>query len=672
MEYSSELLAKKQTQYLYQSTNLSVMSLFFAISMILYLFWDLLQIREQLIHWYITNLFILSLRVVLSTFYQRSKATHNPQTWSYLFIFGACLNGTLISLIIFLAPENQNYYYTYVLLLLGTMSIASIASLGIFKRAFITYLASLALPLIIFFLTHSNELHSFHFYAYLIIFLFASSAMMHINKSLLSAFTMEIENAELKQKLTIETDERIHAEYKLRDKALELQSLNENLEDTVNKKTSELETLAFYDTLTQLPNRHHFYDYLARTLSRNKITRESFALFFIDLDEFKTINDTLGHDFGDALLKKVGSRLRDCTRVDDFVARISGDEFIVILKGSLNESQIAEIANNIVKAIAQPYTFSGSQTFISCSLGISLYPHDGETSNTLIKYSDLAMYAAKESGKNSFRFYNNELYEKKAKKFILATALKTAITKNELYLVYQPQVSTKNGTISSIEVLLRWNSPKFGPVPVEKFISVAEETNQIVELEDFVLRTALTQVKFWNEQVREKFRIAVNISALHFKHKKFVDQIKSILTITNFDPRYLELELTESALMHDTQEGIDKLAYLKSFGIKISIDDFGTGYSSMSYLKQLPVDALKIDKSFIDGIPEDHNNNAITRAIIVLANQFHLETIAEGVEDEEQLKFLKEAGCHLIQGYYYYRPLTAEQFEKEFKLKSLD
>ncbi len=669
MEVTSELLTRKQTQYLYQSIHLTVISLFFATSLILYLFWDLLQLREQLINWYITNLFVLSLRLIISLFYRHSKSSKHPQVWSYLYIFGACLSGTIISLIIFLVPENQNHYYTYVLLLLGTMAIASIASLGILKKGFFTYIVSLSVPLIIFSLTHSNELQSFHFYGYLIIFLFASSAVIQINKSLLAAFTMEIENTVLKQKLTIETDERIQAEDELRDKARELQVLNENLEDTVNKKTSELENLAFYDTLTQLPNRHHFYDYLERTLSRNKITREPFALFFIDLDEFKNINDTLGHDFGDTLLIKVGSRLRDSTRVDDFVARISGDEFIVILKGNLSENKVAEIANSIVTIIAQPYTFSDSQTYISCSLGIALYPQDSESKNTLVKYSDLAMYAAKESGKNAFRFYNNKLYEQKAKKFILATALKTAITKNELYLVYQPQVSTQNNQVSSIEVLLRWNSPKFGLVPVEKFISVAEETNQIVELADFVLHTALAQVKLWNEHRETKFRIAVNISALHFKHKNFVDQIKTVLTKTDFDPNYLELELTESALMHDTQEGIDKLSYLKSLGLKISIDDFGTGYSSMSYLKQLPVDTLKIDKSFIDGIPDDQNNSAITRAIIVLANQFNLETIAEGVEDEEQLKFLKEAGCHLIQGYYYYRPLTAECFEKEFKLK---
>lgn len=668
MESTSILLIKKQTKYLYQSINLTVVSLFLAISMILYVFWEFQENREQLIHWYIINLLILALRLLLSHFYQRSAAANSSHKWIYLFVFGACLNGTIISLVLFLVPDSQDYY-TYVLLLLGSMMIASVASLGVIKRAFFTYLGSLSVALVIFFLSHTSEFQSFHFYAYVIILLFSSSAAIHINKSLVSAFTEEIENTRLKQQVSKEIGIRMLAEQETRNKTLELQILNDNLESKIKEKTSELENLAFYDTLTQLPNRRHFYDYLERTLSRNKVNQTPFALFFIDLDEFKNINDTLGHDFGDTLLVKVSSRLREHTRVDDFIARISGDEFIVILKGELSQNKIAKIANNIIKSISQPYIFSDSQTFISCSLGIALYPQDGETTHTLVKYSDLAMYYAKEHGKNSFHFYNSDLYNKKARKFILATALKTAIKNNELYLVYQPQVCSRNNQVSSMEVLLRWNSHRFGPVPVYKFIPIAEESNQILELEDFVLRTALTQVKHWNEQNGKAFRVAINISALHFRHKGFVQQVVSILSEIDFNPEFLELELTESALMENTQESIDKLTFLKSLGIKISIDDFGTGYSSMSYLKQLPIDTLKIDKSFIDGIPQDQNNSVITKAIIILAHQFNLETVSEGVEHQHQLDFLKKAGCDLIQGYYYYKPLTAEKFAKEFKLK---
>ncbi len=673
MKSTSFLLAKKQVDYLYQSVNLTVLSLFLAISMVLYVFWEVQPLQEQLLGWYFTNVAILTLRLLLNFFYQRSPVHDSPQKWAYLFIFGACLSGTIISLIIFLVPDSPEYYYTYVLLLLGTLVVASTASLGVLMSAFFIYLASLSAPLVFFFLTHTYELQSFHFYAYLIIFLFSSSAVIRINRSLRSAFTMEIDNRLLRKRLSKETEVRLQAEDELRNNSLELQILNENLECKVREKTSELQNLAYYDLLTQLPNRHHFYEYLDRTLFRNKISQEAFALFFIDLDEFKNINDTLGHDFGDELLIKVAARLRDCTRIDDFIARISGDEFIVIIKGDeLDETKIAAAADNIINCVSRPYNFSDSQTFISCSLGISLYPQDGNSANSLVKYADLAMYYAKENGKNTFYFYNDELYKKQARQFVIATALKTAIKNNELFLMYQPQVSSHDSQVTSMEVLLRWNSRTLGQVPVDKFITVAEESNQILELEDFVLRTALTQVKQWNQQNQRHFRVAVNISAIHFQHKNFVQQIESILAETDFEPELLELELTESALMKNTQESIDKLTYLKTFGLNISIDDFGTGYSSMSYLKQLPVDTLKIDKSFIDGIPEDHNNTAITRAIIELANQFNLQTIAEGVEHEHQLDFLKAAGCHYIQGYYYYRPLSVDDFAREFKLQPAD
>ncbi|MDX2504776.1 MAG: EAL domain-containing protein [Gammaproteobacteria bacterium] len=676
MEQKSYLLAQKQVCYLYQYLNLTVLSIFIAISLILYVFWDLTQIREPLLNWYFINVFILLARVILNVFYQRTTVKQGseidkPFQWIHLFIFSACLNGSISALLIFIVPDTLDYYYTYVLLLLSSMIIASIASLGVIRQAFFTYLAAMSIPIVVFYLTHLSQTQSFHLYAYLIIFLFTGNAVMRFNHSLVSAFTMEIENTALKVQLSKETDHRIQAQNDLFSKSLELQGLNESLESKVKEKTNELETLAFYDTLTQLPNRHHFYTYLERTLSRNKINPESFALFFIDLDEFKNINDTLGHDFGDTLLIEVASRLRDSIRVDDFIARISGDEFTIILKSIPSEEELETIADNIIRTISQPYSFNETQTYISCSIGIALYPQDGQNIHTLLKHSDLAMYYAKEHGKNSYHFYNHELYKHKAKKFLLATELKTAIKKNELLLVFQPQVHCQSGKVSSLEVLLRWHSRKFGPVPIDRFIPIAEESSQILELEDFAIKAALTQVKLWNKQFNQTLRVALNISGFHFRQKNFVQQIESILYELQVDPQFLELELTESAVMKNTQESIDKLTYLKQLGIKISIDDFGTGYSSMSYLKQLPIDSLKIDKSFIDGIPDDSDNKAITLAIIELAHQFNLETVAEGVENKHQDAFLKQAGCSLIQGYYYYKPLSAEEIEKKLHLFSI-
>jgi len=665
MESISELLAKKQVDYLYQSLNLLLIGFFIALSLVLYLAWDLTEINNKIIIWYFCNLFILSLRWISNVFYQRIKPVNNPLRWMNLFLLGACLNGIVIALLIFIIPADHHIYAS---MLIAIILIAAITTLGAFRWAYFTYLITVSIPVITFYFAQLPDLQPLYLYTCIIFIILVSITVLRFNSRLISGYRVEIENQSLTTQLEQETEKRSQVENELQYKTQELQLLNESLEHIVKEKTNELENLAFYDTLTQLPNRHNFYNYLERTLSRNKITREAFALFFIDLDEFKIINDTLGHDFGDQVLIEAASRLRASTRVDDFIARISGDEFIIVIKQAVSETKLAKVANNIIQSISQAYSFHDTQAFLSCSIGISLYPQDGENTHTLLKYSDLAMYHAKENGKNSFQFYNQALYEVKAKKFILSTELKTAIDRNELHLVYQPQVNCQTGAISSMEVLLRWHSKKFGPVPLYKFIPLAEESNQIIKLEEFVLKTALTQVKYWNEQAKQPFRVGINISGIHFQQKNFVLDIEGILTQLNVDPAILELELTESAIMNNTRESVNKLRYLKSLGIRISIDDFGTGYSSMSYLKQLPIDTLKIDKSFINGTPDDQDNKAIIQAIIVLAKQFKLETVAEGVENEQQLEYLKQAGCDLIQGYYFYKPLFSEDFEKKFNL----
>jgi diguanylate cyclase (GGDEF)-like protein len=668
MEQTHSELNLKKNQYLFQHLNLTIVSLWFAITISLLFFWDFETTRSAIIQWYILNLVILILRGLTNFYYNRRKAEveKKPLLWSSIYIAGACLNAILIACLAFLLPEQNFIYFSYLLLLIGLMSIAAITSIGTFRLGFFIYLSTLSLPIIIFYSTNAYPMDDYHIYGYIVVFSFSAMSALNFNKSLTTTFRMELENHFLKSQLSSETSSRLGVESELLKKAKELESLNKSLEEIVKEKTSELETLAFYDTLTQLPNRHHFYNYLERTLARNQVNQETFALFFIDLDEFKAINDTLGHDIGDKLLIEVSSRLRTCTRVDDFIARISGDEFIVIIKGVSYESELASIATNIIRSIAQPYPFFDSQAFISCSIGIAKFPDDGTNLQSLFKYADLAMYNAKENGKNSFKFYNQSLYEQKAKKFILATELKSAIERKELHLVYQPKVNANTNEVNSMEVLLRWNSHKFGPVPVFKFISLAEESKQILELEKFVLTNALTQVMEWNKKSRKPFTIGINISNIHFQQKDFVEEIEQLLEALHFNPFYLELELTESAIMKDIHESVNKLNLLKYMGIHISIDDFGTGYSSMSYLKQLPIDTLKIDKSFIDGIPDDKDNCAITQAIIMLAQQFKLKTIAEGVESLQQLEYLKQSGCHLIQGFYFYKPLSTKEFESRF------
>ena len=668
MLQNEQLLIKKQADYLFQYLNPSVLSIFFAISLYMFMLWEFTAIRESLLKWYFINLFILSLRSITNVLYQGKLIRLQPLSWIYLYILGACLNGILITLLIFIIPEQNTLYFTYIFLLLSLMLVAAITTLGVMLQAYFTYLTTIAVPVTIFYISFFNEQYLSHLFGYILLALFSTLSVIRFNRSLLNAFNLEITNLQLVTQLDQETGIRIHTQDELSKKSRELEELNTTLELKVRDKTNELETLAFYDALTQLPNRTSFYNYLSRTLKRNKITREPFALFFIDLDEFKTVNDTLGHDFGDMLLIEAASRLQSSIRVDDFLARISGDEFTIIMKNVDGEKHLASIARNIIHSISQPYMFHETQALISCSIGIAIFPDDGENANTLLKFSDLAMYHAKENGKNSFNFYHQELYERKAKKFILVNELKTALNNKELYLVYQPQVHCHHETIDSMEVLLRWNNHKIGPVSPDVFIPLAEESNLIIELEDFVLKTALTQVKYWNQHSKQQYTVAINISRIHFQRKDFIQKLQKLLKQLSVDPKILEIELTESAVMKNTQESIEKLNYLKSLGIRFSVDDFGTGYSSMSYLKHLPIDTLKIDRSFIKGIPSDKDNKAITQAIIVLANQFNIKTIAEGVETKQQLTFLKEIDCQMIQGYFYYKPLSAEQFEAEFNI----
>ena len=665
---NEQLLIKKQADYLFQYLNPSVLSIFLAVSLYLFLLWDFTASREALLKWYFINLFILSLRSVINVLYHGKLIRLQPLNWIYLYTLGACLNSTLITLLIFFIPEHNTLYFTYIFLLLGLMLVAAITTLGVMLRAYFAYLTTIAVPVIIFYISFFNEQYLNHLYGYILLALFSTLSVIRFNRSLLNAFNMELANLHLVSQLDQETGMRIRTQDELSKKTRELEELNTTLELKIRDKTNELETLAFYDALTQLPNRASFYNYLSRTLKRHKITRKPFALFFIDLDEFKAVNDTLGHDYGDMLLIEAASRLQSSIRVDDFLARISGDEFTIIIKNVEGEKHLASIAQNIIHSISQPYMFHETQAFVSCSIGIAIFPDDGENANTLLKFSDLAMYHAKENGKNSFNFYHQELYERKARKFVLANELKSALTNQELYLVYQPQVHCHHETIDSMEVLLRWKSRKTGPVSPEVFIPLAEESNLIIELEDFVLETALTQVKHWNQHSKQQYTVAINISRIHFQRHDFIQKLQNLLKQLSVDPGILEIELTESAVMKNTRKSIEKLNYLKSLGIRFSVDDFGTGYSSMSYLKHMPIDTLKIDRSFINGIPSDKDNKAITQAIIVLANQFNINTIAEGVETQQQLSFLKKADCQMIQGYFYYRPLSAKQFETKFNI----
>jgi diguanylate cyclase (GGDEF)-like protein/PAS domain S-box-containing protein len=424
-----------------------------------------------------------------------------------------------------------------------------------------------------------------------------------------------------------------------------------------------LEYQSTHDGLTDLPNRNLLADRLQQALFNAHRYHRQAAVLFVDLDHFKFVNDCLGHDFGDRLLKIVAERLTSCVRSNDTVARQGGDDFVILLTVLKKAEDVATIVRKIQEAVSEPIKIGGHELEISCSIGISIYPRDGEDGQTLLKNADVAMYRAKEQGRDNFRFFTAELNERAVARMTMETHLRRALERDELLLHYQPQVDLETGRITGMEALLRWQSPELGPVPPGRFIPLAEETGLIVPIGEWVLKTACSQNKAWQDAGLRPLPMAANLSARQFQNVDPAGVVARILLETGLDPRYLELEITESVIMQDAQSASALLGELKRLGVQLAMDDFGTGYSSLSYLRRFPFDKLKIDISFVREITSDPESAAIARSIIAMAHNLKLRVIAEGVETEGQLAYLRAHGCDEMQGYYFSRPLPADEFE---------
>ena len=433
--------------------------------------------------------------------------------------------------------------------------------------------------------------------------------------------------------------------------------------DVTHRKEAEekLVYLAHYDGLTGLPNRVLFFDRLKQTLAQAGRRGMLAAVMFLDLDRFKVVNDTLGHAVGDDLLRQVAQRLSACTRMGDTVARFSGDEFVLIVNDLQSAEDARHIAQKVLLAFAEPFRVGGHEVFVSTSIGISMYPSDCEDEQALLKNADTAMYRAKESGRNNFQFYTREMNARAMYRLNLENSLRHALEREEFRLHYQPKACLHTGQITGVEALLRWERPDHGLISPAEFVPLLEDTGLIVPVGEWVLREACRQVEAWRCAGREPVSVAINISARQFAARNLGEIIKRVLDEHSADPRHIELELTESLLMVNTEEAVRTLTYLKSLGLRLSIDDFGTGYSSLSYLKRFPIDALKIDRSFIDEITTDIDDATITRAVIGMAHNLGLKVVAEGVETEAQLSFLSANGCDEAQGYYFARPQPAAE-----------
>ena len=433
---------------------------------------------------------------------------------------------------------------------------------------------------------------------------------------------------------------------------------------TIKKAEEELEYLAKHDPLTGLPNRVFFHDRLMQALKRAKRNGMKVALFFIDLDHFKEINDSLGHNVGDKLLKEIAQRLVSVLRKSDTLARLGGDEFSVIIEDLQYEEDSVVLADKMIATLQEPVVINGNMLYVSSSIGISFYPRDGERSEDLLKYSDAAMYKAKQEGRNNYQFYSKEMTQLAYERVFMEKEFRQALKNDEFVVYYQPQVDAEDEAIVGMEALVRWQHPKMGLLFPDQFLQIAVDTGLIVTLDRIVMKKALQQLKRWQDEENFQGRLSLNLSMKHLFAKDFIEEFEKILYESGVKAQHVELEVLEHELMQNPQEAIKILQKIRDLEVKLSIDDFGTGYSSLAYLKRLPITKLKIDRSFVMDLPDDEEDAAITNAIIALAKSLHLEIIAEGVENKSQKDYILTHGCKTIQGYYYSKPVDASKMQQ--------
>jgi diguanylate cyclase (GGDEF)-like protein/PAS domain S-box-containing protein len=443
--------------------------------------------------------------------------------------------------------------------------------------------------------------------------------------------------------------------------------------DITERKESERKLIqqANFDQLTELPNRYYMLSRIDGAFSRARREKQRVALLFMDLDNFKTINDTLGHSVGDELLKHAADRIRSVIRVSDTPARLGGDEFLVMLEGLDNAAQAEVVARKLVCCFEKPFDLDSREVYTTTSIGISVYPDDGESVDLLMQHADTAMYQAKMNGRSHFEYFSLSMRAATEEQMVIENHLRRAMENNELSLVYQPKIDILSEAIVGAEALVRWDNPSLGSVPPDKFIGLAEKIGLIEAIGEWVLSSACLEAADWQCLSEQSIHVAVNISSHQFRAGKLLEDLDRILKTTGLPAKALELEITESLLVQDTSEPLEVLQALYERNVKLALDDFGTGYSSLSYLKRFPLEVLKIDRSFIRGLGVDQSDEALVEAIVAMAQSLNLEVVAEGVENKEQLDFLRQREVRLVQGYLYSPPVSAQEFRSMLERNSL-
>jgi len=637
----------------------------------------------SLILWTACMVLIASMRIFTSRHYFTDKKNsfkqHSVESWSNTYTALSFLCGISWSSLIFFLPITTDpasvsmVYIAYFAMMAGTVTTLSVVLKTFIFHITPIFFASFAYS---FFITSKETMYVAAASVAYFFFIVASGRLL--NKRYKQSFALIIENNALIEKLHDQIIQKEIAEHKLinnqshlekivEKRTLELSEINESLIDEINERKRiehNLKHIAHHDALTNLPNRLLLDARLNHAIERAKREDLQVAIMFIDLDHFKTINDSLGHDVGDQLLVAVSNRLLHCVREDDTVARLGGDEFIIIVEQVHDIGNLDPLLKKIMKVTSQTISINNHDLSTSASIGVSIYPDDGKTAEQLMRNADAAMYYVKESGRHKYHFYTRDLTASAYDRVILETDLKRAIDNDQMLVYYQPQVSLETKKIVGVEALIRWNHPDLGVLPPKQFLYIAEKTGFINDIGQFVLETACQQIVQWKEQGLPIDTVAVNIAGNQIHHTDLVETVKIVLEKTQCKTEWLELEITEDFIIKKTKQAISTLQKLRDLGISLAIDDFGTGYSSLSYLKQLPINKLKIDRSFVSDISSDMENATLVQAIIAMGKSLKLKLIAEGVETGSHEIFLQAHGCEYAQGYYYSKPIPADMIEK--------
>lgn len=642
--------------------------------------------HAQLAVWAGSIVFFCSIRLLLWEGYKHNEKAASPETWAMRYMLGTFLVGMAwAGLSLFLYFSDDLVVRSLIFMMILSAIAASVPVLSSLLSAYYAYIIPMTAGLAAAFLLEGSQFNMVVGVVIVIYAVLITKTAISTNRHLRESLILQHRNQALILELNKEITDRKNAQLELKkhgeqleiivnERTKQLVSTNRSLEKEIGERRraeDNLKHLAHHDALTNLPNRLLLDARLEHAIERAHRSNTQVAVLFMDLDNFKNINDSLGHAAGDELLRMVAERLRGCIREDDTVARLGGDEFVVVMEQIDSQQMTAHLAQKLMSALEEKFEIQNQALFVGTSIGISLFPKDGEFTEQLITNADAAMYRAKEQGRRNYQFYTHDLTESAYDRVMLEGGLRNAMEKQELALYYQPQISLADGQITGVEALIRWEHPELGLLPPGQFLQVAEDSGLIVPMGNWVLQTACRQMSAWKKSGFRLERMAVNLSGRQIRDNSLVKVVETALQATECRAEWLELEITESFIMQETGHSMETLDSLKKLGTYMSIDDFGTGYSSLSYLKRLPVDKLKIDRSFIRDLVRDSNDAAIVRAIIAMGKTLHLTITAEGIENMEQEIFLKEQGCDQGQGYLYGRPLPADNITRMLGRESL-